>query len=685
MLRLETPIVNLRMVGSAYAGRLKKLGIATVGDLLYHLPFRYEDYSLISKINLLQAGKNITVVGTLVNFENAYTKYGKQIQKAKIADETGEIEIVWYNQPYLRNILKQATKLAIAGEVGWFGHKLVFESPEYEFIKDETKPLIHSGRLVPIYPETAGVTSKWLRSRINSIFEKFCPDIKETLPEFLLNRFRLIDKKAALYSIHFPKNLKGKGDAKRRLSFNELVELQLASHLRRNDWLKLKVGHKFKILEYRSDIRSFIAKLPFQLTVDQNKAIGDILTDLARDKPMNRLLEGDVGSGKTVVSAIAMYLAKLNGFQSALLTPTEILATQHYETIKSLLQPYNIKTILLTSSTKNKSRTLEKARYDIFIGTHALLGDKIKIDNLGLIVIDEQQRFGVEQRASLRAKGDHPHVLVLTATPIPRTIALTLYSDLDLSVIETMPTGRKPVKTWVVPPYKRQAAYEWINKHIEGAPHKQQAFIICPLIELSESLESVKAATAEYERLKKGVFPTLKLGLLHGRMKSRDKNKVMEEMKSLKIDILVATPVVEVGIDIASATIMMIEAAERFGLSQLHQLRGRVGRGDFQSYCLLFTQSDKSKTIDRLKLLETTLSGPKLAEYDLKLRGAGEIYGTKQHGAWGLKIADISDTILIEETKKAAQMLLAYDKSLSRFPLLKESLQKYTIKSIAPD
>ena len=680
MLQLSTPVTALRMIGPVYANRLKRLGITTIGDLLYHIPFRYEDFSLVSKINLLQAGEKVTVIGTVASIKNIYTRHGKKIQKGIIADETGEIEAIWYNQPFLTKILLPAIRITLAGEVNWFGNKLVFESPDFEIIKPDTS-LVHTGRLVSVYPETANVSSKWLRSRIASILYKFSPDIEEFLPPDIVKNFNLLGEKEAVYKVHFPQSHKEAETAKKRLSFDELLTFELIAQIRRKNWEIKKVGRKFLISPFIDKIQSFIKNLPFKLTNAQRSANREILADLSKETPMNRLLEGDVGSGKTVVASIAIYATYLNGYQSILMAPTEILAHQHFQTIKKLLSPYKIKVGLLTATNKIK----DGDNFHVVIGTHALITDKKFIKNLGLVIIDEQQRFGVAQRSKLREKGDNPHLLSMTATPIPRTIALTLYADLDLSVIDEMPKGRVRIKTWVVPPEKRSAAYNWIRQQILKSNHGEQAFIICPFIEQSETLTSVKAAKVEFQNLQTEIFPDLALGLLHGKLTEKEKNATLEKFAKTKLDILIATPVVEVGIDIPQATMMMIEGADRFGLSQLHQLRGRVGRSNTQSYCLLFTESTSEKTLARLKLLEREYSGPKLAQLDLTLRGPGEIYGIRQHGAFGLKIANLSDLSAVMESKKAVKFFMESDLSLSAFPLLRQRLQKYTIQDIAPD
>jgi len=457
--------------------------------------------------------------------------------------------------------------------------------------------------------------------------------------------------------------------------------------VRKKAWEKNVIKKPWQ--SFTEKVNELIKTLPFELTNAQKRSVNEILNDLSSQKPMNRLLEGEVGSGKTVVGAIAMYVAFLNGFQSAFMAPTEILANQHYETIKKLLEPLGVKVSLQTGSIKNYELRIKKKDHDsgfrihdssVIVGTHALVYKKIKFAKLGLVIIDEQQRFGVEQRTTIKEKGQNVHLLTMTATPIPRTVALTMYGDLDLSVLDEMPIGRKLVKTWLVPPEKRNGAYTWIEKQI--LKNKDQVFIVCPFIEESETMLTVKAATKEFERLQKEVFPNLKLGLLHGKIKSDEKNKILKDFRGQKIDILVSTPVVEVGIDIPNATIMLIEEADRFGLAQLHQLRGRVGRSDKQSYCLLFTSSKNETTIERLKALETIYSGAQLAELDLKLRGPGQIYGTSQHGRQVLKVASFSDFALIDKTKKEAEKIFP---ELEKYPQLLEKTSEINLSHVSPD
>jgi ATP-dependent DNA helicase RecG len=677
---LQTPVEKLFMVGPTYARRLNRMGIKTAEDLLYHFPFRYDDYSLVSVIKKVQPNKSVTVQGEVIEMKNVYTKNRKKIQKAIVADQTGQIQAIWFNQPFLSRTIKKGSRISLSGKTGWFDRKISLVSPEYELLKEiagETKS-IHTGRLVPVYHETRGVSSKWLRSRIAPLIDKVVDTTTDFLPPELTEKHQLMAWGEAIRQVHFPNSHQNSRTARKRLAFEEMLLIHLATFWRQADWQQKKLAYPLKIDGEK--ILEFMEKLPFELTKAQKRSLKEILVDLKGKKPMNRLLEGDVGSGKTVVAAAAIYAAYLSGVQSALMAPTEILAHQHFQTLDQLLVPLGIKIKLLTGSSRKKATD-----FDLVVGTHALIHKRVEFKKLGLAIIDEQHRFGVEQRSKLIKRGRAPHILTMTATPIPRTIALTLYGDLDLSVIDEMPPGRQATKTWVVPPQKRAAAYAWIKKQVKNTAN--QAFIICPLIEESEheSLTSAKAASAEFKRLKKEVFPDLKLGLLHGRLRSREKNQILDRFKAGKIDILVATPVVEVGIDVPTATIMMIETAERFGLAQLHQLRGRVGRGEAQSYCLLFPELRGRKIYQRLKALERTNIGMELAEIDLKLRGPGEVYGTAQHGHFELKIASFSDLPLIEKTKRAATKLTTQDPRLKKYPLLRLRLKQATIKAVEPN
>lgn len=700
-MNLQTPISDAGRVYKMYAGRLAKLKIFTLSDFLYHMPTRYENYSLLSKIGHVQEGEVVTLRGRVVSIKNGYIiSRFRTIQKATIADETGSLQITWFNQPYLATSIKENGLLSVSGKVDVINHKPAMTSPDYEVIQQNHEELdgeqhetIHTGRLVPVYPETRGITSKWIRKQVHKLLTEFADTFTEYMPESILKKNGLLPYQQAIQEIHFPKSDEMAHNARKRLAFDELFLLQLTILQRKSQWGEKLSGSAFAISEFKNQIDSFWELLPFTLTQAQRRAVSEIFKDLASKRPMNRLLQGDVGSGKTVVATIAMYLAYLNGYQSVLMAPTEILANQHYATISNLLAPLGVKIGLQTGRSKykvssikyEKKKNILNIKYsildtDILVGTHAVLSEKIKFRNLGLVVIDEQQRFGVEQRGIIRNRGKNPHLLTMTATPIPRTVALTLYGDLDMSYLDEMPKGRRIVKTWLVPSEKREAGYEWIRKEIQKT--KSQAFIVCPFIEESENMQTVKAATKEYERLKKEIFPDLQLGLLHGRLKAKEKDDVLAKFRSGAYDILVATPVVEVGIDIPNATIMLIEASERFGLAQLHQLRGRVGRGSKQSYCLLYTESRGLQTNNRLKAMETMHVGAELAELDLKLRGPGELYGVMQSGRRFLKVASFSDLPLIEKARNAAERLYPH---ISDYPKLAEKLQPNIDKVISPD
>ncbi|HYM64979.1 MAG TPA: ATP-dependent DNA helicase RecG [Candidatus Sulfotelmatobacter sp.] len=668
---LQTPVAQASKSYKLYAKRLEKLGIFKLEDFLFHIPFRYEDFSIISKIEQIQAGETVTVKGKVEDIKNVYTRRFKTLQSATISDETGTLNLMWFNQPFLIKVIKKGDLISVSGKVELDKNKFILISPNYEVIFDGNT--IHTGRLVPVYPETRGISSKWLRRQIFKLLEEK-NQIKEYLPKEFLNKNSLIELGNAIEEIHFPKNMEEEKKARERLSFDELFQVQLSSLVRKKEWNKEKIKTPWVFGKYKEKIEKLIKSLPFELTSAQKNAIEEIFKDFQKEKAMNRLLEGDVGSGKTVVAEISIYLAFLNGFQSAFMAPTEILANQHYKTLSDLLNPFGLKIELLTGASK-----LKNENFDVLIGTHALIYKKATFKKLGFVVIDEQQRFGVEQRSIIRKKGDNPHLLTMTATPIPRTVALTMYGDLDLSVLDEMPKERLKIKTWLVSPSKRTDAYNWIEKKVKEG---DQVFIVCPFIEESETLVSVKAATKEFERLKKEVFTNLSLGLMHGKMKSEEKNKILKDFKDKKIDILVSTPVVEVGIDISNATIMLIEEAERFGLAQLHQLRGRVGRGNKQSYCLLFTQSKNPQTLERIKSLETIYSGALLSELDLKLRGSGQIYGTIQHGVPQLKVANFSDFELIEKTKKEAKEIF---EEIDKYPLILEKVKEINKVQVSPD
>lgn len=670
---LATRVEDAGLTFRLKSKKLSKLGIQTIGDLINHIPFRYDDFSLNSTVASLQEGDTATIKGQIKKINNIYTKRKFNLQKVTLQDKTGEIECVWFNQPYVTKNLDIKDKMSITGKVVRQGPKKSIQVKDYEVLSSETT--YHTGRLVPIYPETAGLSSKWIRNRIRDVLSK--TEIKDYLPQELIKRNKLLELSSALKNIHYPTDLEVAEKARTRLSFDELFLSQLAGAIRRREWNKERKANIFKVKKFNKEIEKIIDKLPFKLTQAQSRALKEISEDLERDRPMNRLLQGDVGSGKTIVAALAIYITYLNGFSSVIMAPTEILANQHFNTIKSLLSPLGINVKLFTGREK------EKGDFNVAVGTHALISESINYKKLGLVVIDEQQRFGVKQRAILREKGNNPHFLTMTATPIPRTIVLTLYGDLELSVLDELPAGRKIIKTWLVPKEKREAAYRWIEKMINKKIKKEinQVFIVCPFIEESESITTVKAATKEFENLKKN-FPDLELGLIHGKIKPKEKNETLKRFKEGKIDILVATPVVEVGIDIPDATIIVIEGADRFGLAQLHQLRGRVGRSSKESYCLLFTESESERVKKRLQFMETNHMGAELAELDLKLRGPGEVFGTLQHGSSEFKVASFSDFPLIELAKHEAEI---YINKLEALPALHEKVKSTIIQRVAPD
>lgn len=681
---LSTPLKSLIGIGPSLSYKLKRLNLNTVEDLIYHFPFRYDDFSNSTSIRDAQIDQIVTLSGEIWSIANIYTRSRKVLTKAIFNDGTSPLELIWFHQGWLTKQIKTGDRLQISGKITKYHGKLSITMPKWERITNiltnrltDTQTL-HTGKLVAVYPETEGLTSKWFRNKISQILPNLLKKIVDPLPDPI--RDKMLKLPDALNSIHFPKKWQDIENARERLGFDELFFVSLATQKARLEWKKKPLIHPLSFNE--NDINHFIKKLPFELTKAQIRAISDIISDLKKTEPMNRLVQGEVGSGKTVVSAVIVYLVFKNGFGTLFMAPTEILAFQHYSTLTNLLKPFGVTVGIYTGSKKDLKSLIinHKSIPDVIVGTHALLSGKLNIQDVGLIIIDEQQRFGVHQRTYLRSKAKPPHFLTMTATPIPRTVALTLYGDLDISIIDQMPKERLKVKTFVVPGKKRSDAYKFIEKKIKGG---DQAYIITPLIELSETLQSVKAATHEYERLQKEIFPKLKLGLLHGRLSSKQKGEIMEKFKKGEIDILVSTSVVEVGIDVANATIMVIESAERFGLSQLHQLRGRVGRGKKQSYCLLFSENRESAS--RLKNLEKINNGLKLSELDLKIRGGGEIFGVRQSGRFEFKIASFSNLTLVEKTRNAARNLLSENPSLDKYPALQAKLDSLAGGDVSPD
>jgi len=664
MLELNSPISEVPKIGPKYQKLLEKLEIYRIEDILYHFPFRYQDFSIIKNICDLKDGDTVTVKAVLGPVQNIYTKNRKRITKAKVLDHTGELDIIWFNQHYIKNTLQTGKTYNISGKIGTFDRKICFISPEMEVTSDvfskDTIENIHTGRLVPIYPETYGVSSKWIRGKVKTILDSN-NDMEEFLPKEVLeeNNFKEIEE--AVKSIHFPDKEETAEKCRGRFAFEEIFIELLNVEKRKTEWKKKLKSSPMK--PYEDNILDFMKKLPFRLTTSQLDTLNEITLDLSKTTPMNRLLEGDVGTGKTIVAVIASYISLLNGKRVLYMAPTEILAKQHKETFDKLLKDTYIKIELETGAKKEKVKDKE---WDILIGTHSLLFTENKYQNIGLIVIDEQHRFGVEQRGKIvdLAKGTTtPHLLTMTATPIPRTLALTLYGDLSISLLKDFPFQQRKVSTKIIPEKDREKAYTWIKEKNEPT------FIVCPLIDISESLslENVKAAQEEYEILKNGIFKDKKVGLLHGRMKSNEKDTVIENFRNGNIDVLVSTPVIEVGIDVPDATIIVVESADRYGLASLHQLRGRVGRSEKEGYCFAFMSNNSRSSYQRLKYLEELNSGIELAEVDLKMRGQGDIFGSMQHGFKKLKVADINDFELLEYAKTKAQ---EYFPKLDKYPKL---------------
>ncbi len=663
---LDAPVTRLPGVGPQHARRLAKLGIRTIRDMLWHFPRRYEDYSALKTIDHLTLGEECTIIGNVWDVQSRQTRSGREIVQAIIGDSTGTIQATWFN-PYMLRQLKPGRPIVLSGKVDAYLGRLVLTNPEWEPLD---RQLIHTGRLVPIYPMTQGVSARWLRRLIKRTLDAWVPHIEDYLPEAIRERQGLLPLNEALAQIHFPDNQDLLEKARRRFSFDEFFFIQLGMLRQRYRWQQVP-GRALPADP--ALLEQFQAALPFTLTNAQRRALQEITADMAQSRPMSRLLQGDVGSGKTAVAAGAMWVAACNRTQAALMAPTEILAEQHYRTLSRLFERLQhpdgrpIRIALLVGSLPEREKeavrsALASGEVDIVVGTHALIQETVHFANLSLVIIDEQHRFGVVQRASLREKGYNPHVLVMSATPIPRTLALTLYGDLDISVLDELPPGRQPIRTRWLRPLERERAYAFLRRRIEEG---RQAFIICPLVEESDASDA-KAAVEEHRRLQEEIFPDLKLGLLHGRMKGEEKEAVMQAFSRGELDILVATSVVEVGIDVPNATVILIEGAERFGLAQLHQFRGRVGRGEHPSYCILLSDAESGESVERLKAMEETQDGFVLAQKDLELRGPGDFFGTRQSGLPPLHMAQLSDVRTLEAAREEAQKLFAIDPELTQ-------------------
>ena len=654
---LKASLSKMRGIGPKTAALLAKLGLETVEDLLTHYPRHYIDYRTLRPINRLTFGDQLTVIGTVWETSVHPTQGRRTIVRSIIGDGTATIQCTWFNQPWLADKLKTGVAVMISGKVDQYLGRLAFSSPEWELVEKEQ---LHTGRLVPIYALTSGLSGKMLRTHTKRAVDYWAPRIPDHLPGPIRKRQRLMRLEEALAQVHYPDSMNQAEEARRRLAFDELLALQLGLSRLRRQW-QSEPG--LPLAAEDGWLEGFLERLPYRLTGAQARVLGEIRADMAREVPMNRLLQGDVGSGKTAVAATAMAIALEAGAQAALMAPTEILAEQHAGTIGGILGEERVQ--LLTGSVPPGEKeaiyaALAAGTVDAVVGTHALIQEGVAFQKLGLVIVDEQHRFGVEQRAILRQKGHNPHVLVMTATPIPRTLALTVYGDLDVSVIDEMPPGRQEVKTYWLDTRGRERAYTYIRQQVQAG---RQAFVICPLVEASDQSES-KAATEEHARLQAEVFPQLRLGLLHGRMKGEEKEAAMAAFHRGETDVLVSTSVVEVGIDVPNATVMLVEGANRFGLAQLHQFRGRVGRGAHESACILVADSATPEAEERLGAMTETNDGFVLAQKDLELRGPGEFFGTRQSGLPDLKMADVMDLATLQQAREEAGLVFGEDPGL---------------------
>lgn len=702
----ETPIEQFTRISPAYRTRLKNLGILTMRDLIYHFPSRYQDFSARTNIADLQVDKTACIQGEVTNIKviRIWQRHMTLIE-AMISDGTGIVKALWFNQPYLASAFKKGAIVCLAGKLVEKKGSRYLSNPMYEKVRDNfesEEDYTHTGRLVPVYPETAGLSSRWLRYIIKPLLNSYSK-FPDPLPAKILDAYEFMPWQEAIKQVHFPESEELAGMARKRFAFEELFLIQLAVLRER---VRLNNEKAREIPFNATLVQEFLKNLPFALTQAQREAAYRILKDMEKPRPMNRLLQGDVGSGKTIVAMIAALACAKIGSQTAIMVPTEILAQQHYTSFTKMLASFNIEIGLLCAKNSrlsaygpaSKAAVLAQTKNGetkILIGTNALIQKGIEFKNLNLVILDEQHRFGIDQRAALAKNNKSklknyfvPHLLSMTATPIPRTLALTVYGDLDLALINEMPAGRKAVKTQIIMPEERTRAYEFIRQEVKSG---RQAFVICPRIDPEDKEEekrdgilfdpkadysgsdAVKAVKEEYEKLSKEIFPELRIAMMHGKMKAAEKETVMSDFKNHKTDILVSTSVIEVGIDIPNATIMAVEGSHKFGLAQLHQFRGRVGRGEYQSYCLLFSDYPTRRLNAMLKFN----NGFDLAEKDLEIRGPGEVFGSQQWGAPDLVMASLADTFLVEKSRNAAKSVLSSDPTLAGHPLLNSRIQHF--------
>ncbi|MCC6629075.1 MAG: ATP-dependent DNA helicase RecG [Chloroflexi bacterium] len=665
----SAPVTALPMVGEGRARLLARLGIGSVRDLLYHLPLRHDDFTRTPPIAGLMYGQPQTVVGRFTTVESSPVRGNRVRVVARLVDNTGSIRCTWFwpAQMARGKRLPLDTPVVVSGRVGQFNGVLAFEQPDYE---DADADLLHVGRLVPIYGATEGLYQKQLRAMARAALAVTAATLVDPLPEPLRLDAGLSPLHPALAQAHFPATEADRQAGRQRLAFDELLLVQLGMQQRRRAWQATVAPALPSDGEAWARVAAFLTSLPFALTGAQRRSLNDVRRDLAAPRPMSRLIQGDVGSGKTVVAAAAMLLATAHGYQAALMAPTELLAEQHALTLGTLFERLPegqwprlalLKGSLPARQKREVQASIAAGKVDIIAGTHAVIQASIAFDRLALAVVDEQHRFGVAQRAGLRSKGDNPHLLVMTATPIPRSLALTMHGDLDVSIIDELPPGRQTIATQLVSPGARQDAYDLVRQEVKAG---RQAYIVCPLVEESEVIEA-RAATAEHERLQQEVFPDLRIGLVHGRLRPSEKDAVMRAFRDGDLDVLVSTAVIEVGIDVPNATVMVIEGADRFGLAQLHQFRGRVGRGAHASTCLLLTDDASDRATERLRALVETSDGFEVAEFDLRLRGPGEFFGTRQSGLPPLQLAGLGDVRAIELAQRTAIRILDEDPSLA--------------------